>query len=570
MNDSLAGASAGPAPQTRDALAGQVEAWEGNEVAKFVARAPERAPEFATLGGFPVKRTYTALDVADTPLADIGLPGQFPFTRGPYPTMYRGRLWTMRQIAGFGTAEDTNQRFKYLIAQGQTGLSTDFDMPTLMGYDSDHPMSEGEVGREGVAIDTLADMEHLFDGIDLTKISVSMTINPSAWILLAMYVALAQKRGYDLNQLSGTIQADILKEYQAQKEWAFPVAPSVRIVRDCITYCARNMKRYNPINISGYHISEAGGSPLDEVAFTMCNLIAYVEEVRKTGMHVDEFAPRLAFFYVCQADFFEEIAKFRAVRRVYAKIMRERFGAQNPESMRLRFHCQTAAASLTKPQYQINVVRTGLQALAAVLGGAQSLHTNGMDEAFAIPTEQAMKIALRTQQIVADESGVANVVDPLGGSYFVESLTTQYERAIFGVIDEVDRNGGTIRLTQEGWFQRRIADFAYETALKKANGEKPVIGVNKYVDPEEKFDIELHPYDTSTADRQIARLDRVRRERDNARVNALLDRLVEVAKNESENIMPVTIELVAAGATMGDIIEKLKGLWGTYRETPVF
>ncbi|MGC1817873.1 MAG: methylmalonyl-CoA mutase family protein [Casimicrobiaceae bacterium] len=570
MNDPLAHASAGPDPQTRDALAKQVDAWEGDEVAKFVARAPERAPGFETLGGFPVKRTYTALDVADTPLADIGLPGQYPFTRGPYPTMYRGRLWTMRQIAGFGTAEDTNQRFKYLIAQGQTGLSTDFDMPTLMGYDSDHPMSEGEVGREGVAIDTLADMEHLFDGIDLTKISVSMTINPSAWILLAMYVALAQKRGYDLNQLSGTIQADILKEYQAQKEWAFPVAPSVRIVRDCITYCARNMKRYNPINISGYHISEAGGSPLDEVAFTMCNLITYVEEVRKTGMHVDEFAPRLAFFYVCQADFFEEIAKFRAVRRVYAKIMRERFGAQNPESMRLRFHCQTAAASLTKPQYQINVVRTGLQALAAVLGGAQSLHTNGMDEAFAIPTEQAMKIALRTQQIVADESGVASVVDPLGGSYFVENLTTQYERAIFGVIDEVDRNGGTIRLTQEGWFQRRIADFAYQTALKKADGEKPVIGVNKYVDPEEKFDIELHPYDTSTADRQIARLARVRSERDNPKVSALLERLVEVAKNESENMMPVTIDLVAAGATMGEIIEKLKGLWGTYRETPVF
>jgi methylmalonyl-CoA mutase cobalamin-binding domain/chain len=570
MNDPLAGASAGPDPQTRDALAKQVDAWEGDEVAKFVARAPERAPAFATVGGFPVKRAYTALDVADTPLADIGLPGQYPFTRGPYPTMYRGRLWTMRQIAGFGTAEDTNQRFKYLISQGQTGLSTDFDMPTLMGYDSDHPMSEGEVGREGVAIDTLADMEHLFDGIDLTRISVSMTINPSAWILLAMYVALALKRGYDLNQLSGTIQADILKEYQAQKEWAFPVAPSVRIVRDCITYCARNMKRYNPINISGYHISEAGGSPLDEVAFTMCNLITYVEEVRKTGMHVDEFAPRLAFFYVCQADFFEEVAKFRAVRRVYAKIMRERFGAQNPESMRLRFHCQTAAASLTKPQYPINVVRTGLQALAAVLGGAQSLHTNGMDEAFAIPTEQAMKIALRTQQIIADESGVANVVDPLGGSYFVESLTTQYERAIFDVVEEVDRNGGTIRLTQEGWFQRRIADFAYETALKKADGEKAVIGVNKYVDPEEKFDIELHPYDTSTADRQIARLARVRRERDNARVNALLERLVDVARNESENIMPVTIELVSAGATMGDIIEKLKMLWGTYRETPVF
>jgi 2-hydroxyisobutanoyl-CoA mutase large subunit len=570
MNDSTIPPSAGPDPRTRAALAAEVDAWEKKEVANFVKRAPERADEFCTLGGFPLKRTYTALDVADTPLEDIGLPGRYPFTRGPYPTMYRGRLWTMRQIAGFGTAEDTNRRFKYLIAHGQTGLSTDFDMPTLMGYDSDHPMSEGEVGREGVAIDTLADMEHLFDGIDLTKISVSMTINPSAWILLAMYVALAQQRGYDLHALSGTIQADILKEYQAQKEWAFPVAPSVRIVRDCITYCARNMQRYNPINISGYHMSEAGASPLDEVAFTMCNLIAYVEEVLKTGMQVDEFAPRLAFFYVCQADFFEEIAKFRAVRRVYAKIMRERFGAKNPESMRLRFHCQTAAASLTKPQYPINVVRTGLQALAAVLGGAQSLHTNGMDEAFAIPTEEAMKIALRTQQIIAHESGVADVVDPLGGSYFVESLTTQYERAIFGVIDEVDRGGGTVRLTQEGWFQRRIADFAYETALKKASGEKPVIGVNRFVDPEEKFAIELHPYDASTAQRQIARLHRVRRERDNAKVSALLERLVEVAQREDENIMPVTIELVAAGATMGDIIEKLKTLWGTYRENPVF
>jgi len=570
MNDAIAGNCSALDPQSRAALAAQVAAWENDEVAKFVARAPERAAEFATLGGFPLKRTYTALDVADTPLSDIGLPGQFPFTRGPYPTMYRGRLWTMRQIAGFGTAEDTNQRFKYLIAQGQTGLSTDFDMPTLMGYDSDHPMSEGEVGREGVAVDTLADMGHLFEGIDLEKISVSMTINPSAWILLAMYVALAQKRGLDLNKLSGTIQADILKEYQAQKEWSFPITPSVRIVRDCITYCARNMKRYNPINISGYHISEAGSSPLDEVAFPMCNLITYVEEVQKTGMHVDEFAPRLAFFFVCQSDFFEEIAKFRAVRRVYAKIMRDRFGAKNPESMRLRFHCQTAAASLTKPQYQINVVRTALQALAAVLGGAQSLHTNGMDEAFAIPTEEAMKIALRTQQILAEESGVPSVVDPLGGSYFVESLTTQYEREIFKVIDYVDQNGGTITLTQESWFQRRIADFAYETARKRASGAKPVIGVNKYVDRDEKFDVELHAYDASTATRQIERLNRVRRERDNAKVARLLLRLIEVAKDERQNIMPVTIELVAAGATMGDIVEKLKTLWGTYRENPVF
>ncbi len=570
MNESAIRGAAAIDAETLAKLASQVESWDKNEVASFVARAPERQPEFRTLGGFALKRAYTALDIADTPLADIGLPGQYPFTRGPYPTMYRGRLWTMRQIAGFGTAEDTNQRFKYLIAQGQTGLSTDFDMPTLMGYDSDHPMSEGEVGREGVAVATLADMEHLFDGIDLEKISVSMTINPSAWILLAMYVALARKKGYDLNKLSGTIQADILKEYQAQKEWIFPIAPSVRIVRDCITYCARNMKRYNPINISGYHVSEAGSSPLDEAAFTMCNLITYVEEVTKTGMDVDEFAPRLAFFYVCQADFFEEIAKFRALRRVYAKIMKERFGAKNPESMRLRFHCQTAAASLTKPQYEINVVRTGLQALAAVLGGAQSLHTNGMDEAFAIPTEEAMRIALRTQQIIADESGVAQVADPLGGSYFVESLTTQYERAIFAVVDEVDRHGGTIKLTEDGWFQRRVADFAYDTALKKANGEKPVIGVNKYVDANEKFDIELHPHDETTTQRQIDRLQRVRRERDNVKIAALLDKLVAVARKEGENLMPVTIELVSAGATMGDIVERLKTLWGTYRENPVF
>jgi methylmalonyl-CoA mutase N-terminal domain/subunit len=570
VSDRQSDLPAGLDAATRARLEEQVEAWERNEVAGFLARAPERQAQFRTLGGFPLKRAYTALDVADTPLEDIGLPGQYPFTRGPYPTMYRGRLWTMRQIAGFGTAEDTNRRFKYLIAQGQTGLSTDFDMPTLMGYDSDHPMSEGEVGREGVAIDTLADMEALFDGIDLENISVSMTINPSAWILLAMYVALAKKRGCDLDRLSGTVQADILKEYQAQKEWTFPVAPSVRIVRDCITWCARNMKRYNPINISGYHISEAGSSPLDEVAFTMCNLITYVEAVTKTGMHVDEFAPRLAFFYVCQADFFEEIAKFRAARRVYARIMKERFGARNPESMRLRFHCQTAAATLTRPQHKVNIVRTGLQALAAVLGGAQSLHTNGMDEAFAIPTEEAMKIALRTQQVIAEESGVASVADPLGGSYFVEALTTDYERAIFAVIDEVDRHGGTIKLTQEGWFQRRIADFAYETAVKKANGEKPVIGVNRYVEADEQFDIELHPYDPTTALRQIARLHHVRRERDPVKLAQLFERLLDVARDEEQNIMPVTIDLVAAGASMGEIVAKLKELWGTYRETPVF
>jgi methylmalonyl-CoA mutase N-terminal domain/subunit len=553
-----------------DDIAKRFAEWEQRELAAFLKKAPERQKEFRTLTGFPVKRVYTPLDVADTPPEDIGLPGQYPFTRGPYPTMYRGRIWTMRQIAGFGTAEDTNKRFHYLIAQGQTGLSIDFDMPTLMGFDSDHPMSEGEVGREGVAIDTMADMELLFDGIDLENISVSMTINPSAWILLAMYIAVAQKRGLDMNKLSGTIQADILKEYMAQKEFSFPIRPSVRIVRDCIAYTAKNLKRYNPINISGYHISEAGSSPLDEVAFPLCNLITYVEEVTKTGLHVDEFAPRLAFFFVSQSDFFEEVAKFRAVRRAYAKIMKERFGAQNPESMRLRFHTQTAAATLTKPQYVTNIVRTTLQALSAVLGGTQSLHTNGMDEAFTIPTELAMKVALRTQQVIADESGAANVVDPLGGSYYVEALTTQMERAIFDIIEEVDSRGGTIKLIEEGWFQRRIADFAYDQAMKKAKGEKVVLGVNKFVEADEKVDIETHKYDPTTAERQIARLKRVRRERDQRKIDQLLDQLISVARDDKQNIMPVTIELVKNGASMGDIIERLKTIWGTYRETPVF
>ncbi|MFT6273140.1 MAG: methylmalonyl-CoA mutase N-terminal domain/subunit, partial [Dinoroseobacter sp.] len=534
------------------------EKWEADEVAKFLARAPERREAFFTNTGIPVKRTYTAADIADMPAEDIGLPGQYPFTRGPYPTMYRGRNWTMRQIAGFGIAEDTNGRFKYLIEQGQTGLSTDFDMPTLMGYDSDHPMSDGEVGREGVAVDTLADMEALFDGIDLENISVSLTINPSAWIMLAMYVALAEKRGLDKAKLSGTTQADILKEYMAQKEYIFPIAPSVRIVRDMIAYSARELPRYNPINISGYHISEAGSSPLHEAAFTLANLIVYVEEVMKTGMDVDEFAPRLAFFFVSQNDMFEEVAKFRALRRCYAKIMKERFGAKKPESMRLRFHCQTAAATLTKPQYMINVVRTSMQAMSAVLGGAQSLHTNGYDEAFAIPTEDAMRMALRTQQIIAHETNVTNVVDPLGGSYYVESLTNEYEKRIFELLDEIDANGGAIQMINEGWFQKHIADFAYDTALRIQAGEQTKIGVNAFVEDESDVKIETHPYDIATAERQISRTKRVRAERDQTKIDALLVELVEVAKDDGTNIMPVTVELVREGATMGDIIETLK------------
>ncbi len=543
--------------------------WEKTELAAFLERQPEDKPEYRSASGLPLKRVYTALDSAETPLEDIGLPGQYPFTRGPYPTMYRGRLWTMRQIAGFGTGADTNRRFQYLISQGQTGLSVDFDMPTLMGYDSDHPMSLGEVGREGVAIDVLDDMEALFENIDLTKISVSMTINPSAWILLAMYVALAQNRGYDLHQISGTIQNDILKEYIAQKEWVFPVRPSVRIVRDTITYASAHMQRYNAVNISGYHISEAGATALQEVAFTMANTIAYVEEVTKAGLDVDEFAPRLSFFFVSQADFFEEIAKFRAVRRVYAKIMRERFGASKPESMRLRFHAQTAAATLTKPQYKVNLVRTAYQALAAILGGAQSLHTNGLDEAFTIPTEEAMKLALRTQQVVADETNITSVIDPIGGSYYVESLTTQMEKEIFKILDQVDTMGGTLKAIEDGWFQKEIADSAYDFAQRKASGTRPVIGVNKYVEPEEQFDIETHPYDAETERRQVENLKRVKRKRDNAQVGKLLEELKVVARDESANLMPITIELVKARASMGDIIETLKEIWGTYRERPV-
>ena len=551
-------------------FAHQYEAWEKQELAEFLKRQPERKQEFHSKGGIPLKRVYTPLDSAHIPLEDIGLPGQYPFTRGPYPTMYRARPWTIRQLAGFGTGEDTNERFKYLISQGQTGLSAVFDMPTLMGYDSDHPMSEGEVGREGVAVDTLADMEALFRGINLEEISVSMTINPTAWILLAMYVALAEEQGYDLHKLSGTIQADILKEYIAQNEWIYPIRPSVRLVRDCILYCARNMKRYNPVSVSGYHISEAGSSPLHEAAFTLANAFVYVEEVVKAGMSVDSFAPRLSFYFACGSDFFEEIAKFRAARRVYAKVMKQRFCAQNPASMRLRFHCQTAAATLTKPQYKINLMRTGLQALAAVLGGAQSLHTNGMDEAFAIPTQEAMKLALRTQQIIAEETNVTDVIDPLGGSHYVEHLTSEYERRIFAVLDEIEEGGGTIRRIEEGWFQRHIADFACQTALRKASGELPIIGVNKYVEEEGSADIEVHPYDASSARRQIDRLKQVRAERDETHLQQLLSRLGEVARDESQNMLPITIELLRAGASMGDIVEALKELWGVYRETPVF
>ena len=544
--------------------------WEAHELAGFVGRQPERKDVYMTGSRRPVKRVYTPADVAETAWEEVGLPGRYPFTRGPYPTMYRGRTWTMRQIAGFGTGADTNGRFKYLIEQGQTGLSVDFDMPTLMGYDSDHEMSEGEVGREGVAVDVLDDMEDLFDGIDLTRISVSMTINPTAFILLAMYVAVAERRGYDLDLLSGTIQNDILKEYVAQKEWTFPIRESMRIVRDTITFSAEHLARYNPINISGYHISEAGASPVQELAFTMANARAYVQEVVEHGMPVDRFAPRLAFYFVSQADFFEEIAKFRAARRIYARMMKEEFGARRPESMRLRFHCQTAAATLTKAQPHNNVVRTGLQALAAVLGGCQSLHTNGLDEAYAIPSEFAMKLALRTQQVIAEETNVTSVVDPLGGSWYLESLTNDMEAGVNEYLGKVEELGGTLRAIEENFFQREMADFAYETAQRRQSGAQVVVGVNRYTDRSGDPSVEIHRNDPDSEHRQIQRLKQVKRERDNREVTRLLGELQAVARDREANLMPSTIAAVKARASMGEIVDTLREVLGGYIESPVF
>jgi methylmalonyl-CoA mutase cobalamin-binding domain/chain len=569
MDDTAAKAGK-PAADEASSVEALVHDWQDNELAKFLAKRPETKEQYFSGSGAPVQRVYTPADIADVPFEEIGLPGQYPFTRGPYPTMYRGRTWTMRQIAGFGTPAETNQRFQYLIAQGQTGLSVDFDMPTLMGYDSDDAMSLGEVGREGVAVDVIEDMDRLFEGIDLEQISVSMTINPSAFILLAMYIAVARRRGYDLNKLSGTIQNDILKEYIAQKEWIYPPEPSMRIVRDTITYTATRMARYNPINISGYHTSEAGSSALQEIAFTIAAAREYVRTVVATGMDVDTFAPRLSFFFVCQADFFEEIAKFRAVRRYYARMMKEEFGASNPDSMRMRFHTQTAAATLTKPQPYINIVRTAIQALAAVLGGTQSLHTNGLDEAYTIPSEFAMKLALRTQQIIAEETNVTQVIDPLGGSYYVERLTADMEAGIRRYLDDIDELGGTLACIDANYFQKEIADFAYEFAQRKASGDRTVIGVNKFVDAAAEQQIEVHRLDPDSERRKITRLKEVKESRDQALVEATLAELNRVAALPDENILPATIAAVEANVSMGEIVKALEAVFGRYTERPVF
>lgn len=541
--------------------------WEEAELASALKSRPEEKPHYETESGIPLKRIYTAADIADLPAEELGFPGAYPFTRGAYPTMYRGRPWTIRQVAGFGNPEATNQRYKYMVQTGQTGLSTDFDLPTLLGLDSDDPMAFGEVGRVGVAIDTVDDVERLFDGIDLEKISVSLTINPSAWVVYAMFVAAAEKRGYDLTKLTGTLQADPLKEYVAQKEWIYPVRPAVRLLRDLIMHSAKATPKLNPISLSGYHLSDVGGNAIQEIAFIMAFTIAYCEEVTAAGMDIDDFAPRLSFFFISHQDFFEQICKFRAARRVYAKIMAEHFGARKPESQRLRVHVQTAAMSLTKVEHQNNLMRTAIQALGAVLGGCQSMHTNGLDEAFAIPTEEAMKLAIRTQQIIREEINVTSVIDPLGGSYFVESLTRDMEIEIWKVLDEVRERGGAIKLVEEGWFQQKLADSAYATFKKIDTGEKVSVGVNRFVDETSaSAAVEIHPYDDSCTQVQIDRLNAVRANRDNDLVQRLMAELVDQAKTDDINLVPKTIELVKAKASLGEICGALRGVWGSYTE----
>lgn len=542
-------------------------AWEEKELAAALGSRPEEKPVYETECGIPLKRVYTAADIADIPADELGFPGAYPFTRGAYPTMYRGRPWTIRQVAGFGNPEATNQRYKYMIQTGQTGLSTDFDLPTLLGLDSDDPRAFGEVGRVGVAIDTVDDVDRLFDGIDLEKISVSLTINPSAWVVYAMYVAVAERRGYDLHKLAGTLQADPLKEYVAQKEWIYPVRPAVRLLRDLIMYSAKATPKINPISLSGYHLSDVGGNALQEIAFIMAFTIAYCEEVTGAGMDIDDFAPRLSFFFISHQDFFEQICKFRAARRVYAKIMAERFKARKPESMRLRVHVQTAAMSLTKVEHHNNLMRTAIQALGAVLGGCQSMHTNGLDEAFAIPTEEAMKLAIRTQQIIRDEINVTSVIDPLGGSYFIERLTRDMETEIWKLLDEVDERGGAVKLVEEGWFQQKLADSAYVTFQKIDAGEKISVGVNRYVDETSRSaEVHIHPYDEACTQLQIDRLQAVRAGRDNARVRDLLKELAEQAKSDDINLLPKTIAAVKAKATLGEICAALREVWGAYAE----
>jgi methylmalonyl-CoA mutase, N-terminal domain len=541
------------------------ERWERE---KFAA-TPERDAPFSTMSGEPIKPLYTERDLPAEPEEAIGLPGEFPYTRGVYPSMYRGRLWTMRQFAGFGTARETNLRFRYLLDHGQTGLSTAFDMPSLMGHDSDHPRSLGEVGREGVAVDTLEDMETLFEGIPLDQVSVSMTINAPAAIMLAFYVVAAERKGIGPEKLAGTIQTDILKEYIAQKEWCFPVDPAMRLVTDMIEWCAHNMPRWHPISISGYHIREAGSTADQELAFTLKDGLTYVEQAVARGLDVDAFAPRLSFFFNAHIDFFEEIAKYRAARRIWARELRDTFGARNERSLLMRFHTQTAGVSLTAQQPLNNIVRTAIEALAGVLGGTQSLHTNSFDEALALPTEEAVRVALRTQQIIAEETGVANTIDPLGGSYFVEALTDRMEEKAYGYFAKIDELGGMVEAIKMGYPQREIADAAFVYQQEVETGVRKLVGVNAYTEGggDETPILRIDPRLESD---QVQRVRAVRERRDGDEVSAVLDRLVEAARDPNENLMPLLLEATRAEATEGEIVQALQTVFGTYTESPAF
>ena len=532
--------------------------------------APEREGElFSTMSGIENEPLYTEGSVEVDPERDLGLPGEYPFTRGVYPSMYRGRLWTMRQFAGFGTAAETNERFRYLLEHGQTGLSTAFDMPTLMGHDSDQPRSEGEVGREGVAIDSLADMETLFAGIPLGEVSTSMTINSPAAILLAFYVCVAEEQGVARERLRGTIQTDILKEYIAQKEYIFPPEPSMRLVTDMVEFCAREMPLWHPISISGYHIREAGSTAAQELAFTLADGFTYVEWAVERGLDVDEFAPRLSFFFNAHLDFFEEIAKYRAARRIWAREMRERFGARNPKSWLMRFHTQTAGVSLTAQQPEVNIVRTAIEALAAVLGGTQSLHTNSFDEALALPTEDAVRIALRTQQVIAHETGVVNTIDPLGGSYYVEHLTSELERQAYEYFDRIEKLGGVVAAIKENFFQQELAEASFRYQSEVEAGQRVVVGVNRYK-LEGEPELEILRIDPDLERQQIERVRALRASRDTAAAEAALARLKEDAAHDDRNLMPPIVEAARAYVTMGEMCDALREVWGVWRETPVF
>jgi methylmalonyl-CoA mutase, N-terminal domain len=541
--------------------------WEDKILKPALEKSSERQTDFTTVSGYPIRRLYSEADLGDwNAERDLGIPGEPPYTRGIHPQMYRARSWTMRQFAGFGTAEDTNRRFRYLLSQGQTGLSVAFDLPTLMGYDSDHALAEGEVGKCGVAISSLADMEALFDQIPLADVTTSMTINSPAAPIWAMYLAVAEKQGADWEKLSGTLQNDILKEYIAQKEYIYPPEPSMRMVTDTIEFGVKNTPKFNPISISGYHIREAGSTAIQELAFTLRDGIEYVEHCLRRGLEIDEFAPRLSFFFNAHNDFFEEIAKYRAARRLWYHLMRERFGAKNARSWALRFHAQTAGCSLTAQQPYNNVARTAIQALAAVLGGTQSLHANSLDEAWALPTESAATIALRTQQILAHESGVTNTADPFGGSYFVESLTNEIERGARDYIEQIDAMGGMVPAIERGYPQREIADAAYHYQAAVDRKEKVIVGVNDYLADEKP--IEILRIDESVAGRQEERLRRLRTSRSNEEVERKLSALRKTSGG-GDNLMPHLIEAVKAYATLGEICDALRGMFGVYTEAAI-